>query len=169
MERLDPRRGAIGGHDDREHAGAAARDGEAIGDLGDLHAGEGRPKRGGRDLREAADRSDPAHTDGDRRALDGRIAGLRLAAGRYSGLRRLPAPAGAGRRRSRSPDHPDVRSFAAIVTRSGRDFAIILRITRPRWAFTVISLIPSLNAICLFNRPETTNAMISRSRGVSDS
>ena len=40
--------------------------------------------------------------------------------------------------------------------------------TRPRWAFTVISLIPSSAAICLFNRPETTNAMVSRSRGVSD-
>jgi hypothetical protein len=39
---------------------------------------------------------------------------------------------------------------------------------RPRWAFTVISLVSSLAAICLFNRPETTQCHSSRSRGVSD-
>jgi plasmid stabilization system protein ParE len=36
-------------------------------------------------------------------------------------------------------------------------------------AFTVISLMPSSPPTCLFNIPETTNGMTSRSRGVSDS
>jgi len=35
------------------------------------------------------------------------------------------------------------RSLAAIVTSSAREPASIFRITLPRWAFTVISLIPS--------------------------
>ena len=39
------------------------------------------------------------------------------------------------------------RSFAAIFTRPAREAAIIL----PRCAFTVISLIPSSPATCLFN------------------
>src|ERR1700724_3631576 len=60
-------------------------------------------------------------------------------------------------------------SFAAILTKSASDSACILRITCPRWIFTVISLVPSSNAICLLSMPETTRAMTSRSRGVSDS
>jgi|SRR5450755_1333485 len=60
------------------------------------------------------------------------------------------------------------RSLAAIWTRSARESALIFRITWPRCAFTVISLIPSSLPTCLFNRPETTNAMTSRSRSVSD-
>ena len=60
------------------------------------------------------------------------------------------------------------RSFAAIFTRSARESAFIFRITWPRWAFTVISLMPSSPPICLFNRPDTTNAMTSRSRWVRD-
>jgi hypothetical protein len=43
-----------------------------------------------------------------------------------------------------------------------------LRMTWPLCAFTVISLMPSSPPTCLFNRPETTNALTSRSRGVSD-
>ena len=50
-------------------------------------------------------------------------------------------------------------SFAAIVTNSASEVAFIFRIILPRCAFTVISLMPSSKATCLFNRPETTNAM----------
>ena len=57
-------------------------------------------------------------------------------------------------------------SLAAIVTRSAREAACIFRITLPRCAFTVISLMPSSPPTCLFKRPETTNAMTSRSRGL---
>ena len=60
------------------------------------------------------------------------------------------------------------RSLAAIFTRSARESAFIFRITLPRCAFTVISLMPSSPPTCLFNRPETTNAMTSRSRRLSD-
>ena len=49
------------------------------------------------------------------------------------------------------------RMLAAIVTRSAREPASILRIILPRCAFTVISLIPSSPPTCLFNRPRTTN------------
>jgi hypothetical protein len=49
------------------------------------------------------------------------------------------------------------RMLAAIVTRSAREPASILRITLPRCAFTVILLIPSSPPTCLFNRPRTTN------------
>src|SRR5712692_534610 len=62
-----------------------------------------------------------------------------------------------------------MRSLAAIVTRSARESALIFRITLPRCAFTVISLIPSSPPTCLFSKPETTSAMTSRSRGLSDS
>jgi len=44
-------------------------------------------------------------------------------------------------------------SFAAIFTRSARESAFIFRITLPRCAFTVISLMPSSPPTCLFNRP----------------
>jgi len=47
------------------------------------------------------------------------------------------------------------RSLAAIVTRSARESALIFRITLPRCAFTVISLIPSSPPTCLFSKPET--------------
>ena len=60
-------------------------------------------------------------------------------------------------------------SLAAIFTRSARESALIFRITWPRCAFTVISLIPSSPPTCLFSKPETTSAMTSRSRGLSDS
>ena len=38
-------------------------------------------------------------------------------------------------------------------TRSASDSACILRITRPRWVFTVISRVPSSAATCLFSNP----------------
>ena len=56
----------------------------------------------------------------------------------------------------------------AMFTSAGSESAFIFRITWPRCAFTVISLIPSSPPTCLFKRPETTSAMTSRSRGVSD-
>ena len=55
-----------------------------------------------------------------------------------------------------------------MVTRAASEAACIVRITLPRWAFTVISLMPSSHPICLCNRPETTNAMTSRSRRLRD-
>src|SRR6202030_1078616 len=55
-------------------------------------------------------------------------------------------------------------SFAAILTNSANDSACIFRITWPRWTFTVISLVPSSEAICLFSIPNTTKLMTSRSR-----
>jgi hypothetical protein len=58
-------------------------------------------------------------------------------------------------------------SLDAILTRSQIEPACILRISLPRWAFTVISLMPSSPPTCLFNRPETTSAITSRSRGLS--
>jgi hypothetical protein len=39
-----------------------------------------------------------------------------------------------------------------MVTRSASESAFIFRITLPRCAFTVISLMPSLPPTCLFNR-----------------
>jgi len=57
---------------------------------------------------------------------------------------------------------------SAAITSSAREVASILRIAFPRWIFTVISLMPTKAAICLFNSPETTNCMTSRSRGVSE-
>src|SRR5579862_6420807 len=60
------------------------------------------------------------------------------------------------------------RSLAAIFTRSARESAFIFCITLPRCAFTVISLIPSSPATCLFNRPETTNNITCLSRCDSD-
>src|SRR5258707_13718787 len=59
-------------------------------------------------------------------------------------------------------------SLAAILTRSAREPAFIFRITLPRCVFTVISLVPSSAPTCLFKKPETTNAMSSRSRRVSE-
>ena len=43
------------------------------------------------------------------------------------------------------------RSLAALFTKSARELAFIFRITLPRCAFTVISLMPSSPATCLFN------------------
>jgi hypothetical protein len=63
----------------------------------------------------------------------------------------------------------DNASFAAMCTRSGRDFALIFRIARPRCCFTVISEIPSSRPITLFSSPETTKLITSRSRVLSDS
>src|SRR6202012_4574891 len=57
---------------------------------------------------------------------------------------------------------------AAIGTRLAIDGASILRITRPRCAFTVISLMPSSPAICLFSKPKATNAITSRWRPLSE-
>src|SRR6267378_4385289 len=59
-------------------------------------------------------------------------------------------------------------SFAAILTKSAREPTFIFRITLPRCVLTVISLVPSSAPTCLFKRPETTNAMTSRSRRVSE-
>jgi hypothetical protein len=59
-------------------------------------------------------------------------------------------------------------SLATMLTSAGSESAFILRITWPRCAFTVISVIPSSPPTCLFKRPETTSTMTSRSRGVSD-
>ncbi len=46
--------------------------------------------------------------------------------------------------------------LSAMRARSGSDFAFILRMTRPRCAFTVISLMPRSPATCLFILPFTT-------------
>ena len=56
-----------------------------------------------------------------------------------------------------------------MPTNSANDVAFIFRITLPRCAFTVISLMPSSPPTCLFSSPETTSAITSRSREVSDS
>lgn len=61
----------------------------------------------------------------------------------------------------------DATANAAMITKSGSDSALILRVTSPLWAFTVISLMPNSPPTCLFNNPETTNFMTARSRGVS--
>src|SRR5262245_53089008 len=53
---------------------------------------------------------------------------------------------------------------AAIVTKSGSDPAFILRITRPLCACSVMSLMPSSQPNCLFNRPEMTNTMTANPR-----
>ena len=55
-----------------------------------------------------------------------------------------------------------------MVTRSGSESAFILRMTWPLCALTVISTDAELAADLLFNSPETTSAITSRSRGVSD-
>ena len=78
-----------------------------------------------------------------------------------------------GRRRpklsiARRIPHAAMPSRAAILTRSGRLRANILRVSLPRCAFTVISLMPSSNATCLFRRPATTSVMTSPSRRVRD-
>ena len=57
----------------------------------------------------------------------------------------------------------------AILTKSAKECASIFRITLPRWAFTVISLMPSLCPTCLLSNPVATNAMTPRSRLLSDS
>jgi two-component sensor histidine kinase len=49
-----------------------------------------------------------------------------------------------------------------------QESAFILRITWPRCALTVISLMPSSPPTCLFSSPDTTSAITSRSRDVSD-
>ncbi len=55
-------------------------------------------------------------------------------------------------------------STSAIFTRSASERAPIFRMTWPRWILTVISLIPSSPAICLFIRPAATRLITSRSR-----
>ena len=55
-----------------------------------------------------------------------------------------------------------------MMTSAGSESAFIFRITWPRCALTVISLMPSSPPTCLFRRPETTSSMTSRSRRVSD-
>ena len=67
---------------------------------------------------------------------------------------------------STAPDGRGRRRRAAMPTNSGRDSASILRMTLPRCALTVISLIPSSSPTSLFGKPTTTNAMTSRSRAV---
>src|SRR5438477_5448137 len=57
-------------------------------------------------------------------------------------------------------------SFAAIFTNCANESACIFRITWPRWIFTVISLVPRSEAICLLSLPETTSPITSRSRAV---
>jgi len=59
-------------------------------------------------------------------------------------------------------------SRAADRTRSASESAFIFRITWPRCALTVISLVPNSEATCLFSRPATTQAMTSRSRRVRE-
>jgi uncharacterized protein YciI len=61
-----------------------------------------------------------------------------------------------------------ILSCAAIFTSAGRESAFIFCMTFPRCALTVISLMPISQPTCLFNSPEITNAMTSRSRLVSD-
>jgi hypothetical protein len=56
-----------------------------------------------------------------------------------------------------------------MLTKSGKERALIFAMTLPRCALTVISLIPSSPPTCLFNNPETTSAITSRSRGVKSS
>ena len=51
-------------------------------------------------------------------------------------------------------------SFIAIFTESASDRAFIFRITWPRCAFTVISLIPSWKPTCLFSRPERRTPLL---------
>ena len=53
-----------------------------------------------------------------------------------------------------------------MCTSAGSESAFIFRMTWPRCAFTVISLMPSSPPTCLFKRPEATRTMTSRSRGV---
>ncbi len=55
-------------------------------------------------------------------------------------------------------------SLPAMFTSAARVRTFILRMTLPRCAFTVISLIPTSPATCLFKRPETTRDMTWRSR-----
>jgi len=62
-----------------------------------------------------------------------------------------------------------IQSRASMLTSSANESAFIFRMTLPRWNFTVISLIPSSPPTCLFNKPETTNAITCLSRGVSSS
>src|SRR4029453_6139253 len=60
----------------------------------------------------------------------------------------------------------EMPSNSAMRTRSASERAPILRMTWPRWIFTVISLTPISPATCLFIRPGVTRVMTSRSRGV---
>jgi hypothetical protein len=60
-------------------------------------------------------------------------------------------------------------NLSVIRTRSASEFACILRMTLPRWIFTVTSLVPSSDATCLFSMPDATKYITSRSLAVSDS
>src|SRR5262245_29996928 len=59
--------------------------------------------------------------------------------------------------------------WSTIRTRSANDLAPIFLIRLPRWTLTVISLMPTSAAICLFMSPDATKPMISFSRGVRES
>jgi hypothetical protein len=48
------------------------------------------------------------------------------------------------------------------------DSACIFRLTLARCDFTVVSLMPSVTPMRLFDRPETTNVITYRSRSVSE-
>src|ERR1700678_696130 len=58
-------------------------------------------------------------------------------------------------------------SLSVMRTNSISDSACIFRITLPRWIFTVASLAPISEAICLLSIPDTTRPMTSRSRAVN--
>src|ERR1700722_4940608 len=58
-------------------------------------------------------------------------------------------------------------SLSAIRTNSTNEAACILSIRLPRWIFTVASLAPISEAICLLSNPETTKPITPRSRAVN--
>src|SRR5580700_11080369 len=58
-------------------------------------------------------------------------------------------------------------SLSAMRSKSTTDPACIFCITWPRWIFTVASLAPIADAICLLSIPETTRVITSRSRAVN--
>ena len=60
------------------------------------------------------------------------------------------------RSRSRSYLLVGSLSLSAILTKVAKESACILRMTLPRWTFTVISLVPSSEATCLLSIPVTT-------------
>src|SRR5579864_354127 len=96
--------------------------------------------------------------------------GYPVFAGRLTG----PAVKRIHSRKKNSPTEHQVfgaeerRSFAATLTSSARESTFIFRITLPRCALTVISLIPSSPPTCLFNKPDTTRAITCCSRAVSE-
>jgi hypothetical protein len=63
---------------------------------------------------------------------------------------------------------PPLNLRQTVFPKALRKDAFILCLIRPRWAFTVISLMPSSLPTCLFNSPLTTNAITCRSRRLND-